>query len=128
MTKNKTCFIVLVSLVIGVSISVWSYYFIEYAYYHDSSYHMGVNCPEQPNEEDCLPLNDYNTSGFPLQFSKEDWVYDFGDKPFSEDTTIIIDSSFSWPLFIANSLIWAIPPFLVMYMISKNPKRNKSKH
>ena len=120
-------FSAVLSLIIGISVSIWSYYFIEYSYYSNDGYNgISPNCQEYANRVSCIGLTDYETSGFPFQFSRSDWEYNFKNGVFDENTIISTESNFSWPLFLFNSLVWSIASFLVIVLFRALIKRLNS--
>lgn len=126
MNRKKAGILALVSLTLGVLISVWSYYFINYAYGHESGYGpLPANCKEYDDRVECIGLTDYETSGFPIQFSTANYSYKFQNNQYDENTTITIDTDFSWPLFMVNSLIWSVPAFASLVLLNSISSKKK---
>ncbi|MCA9309051.1 hypothetical protein KC973_01625 [Candidatus Saccharibacteria bacterium] len=127
--NKRTKIALLVSLAIGLGISTWTGYFINYSYEDNNSSGLAVDCtePRVDGDEACILPTDYETSGTPLQFKRADWQYVGGLNGAPEQEQIYIDYNFSWPLFIANSIIWAALPFGAWFFAQKFMPKTKHK-
>lgn len=120
MKSKQLQIIAAASLILGILVSIWSYYFITYSYGgYSGTEPLPPNCTEYDDRVECIGLTDYETNGFPFQFSTSDWSYEFENNKYDENTVITIDYKFSWPLFVANVLVWSAPIFLSALLAAK---------
>lgn len=129
--KSKNLPIILASLFIGLAVSVWSSYFIQFSHKIVDASYLPDKCTSEEyiHATECIPHTDYETWGAPLQFKKAQWVYEGGVENFRAGDTVSLEYSFSWPYFIANVLLVASVCFLILQSLKRLlvKKRNRSR-